>query len=102
MNLKQLTNKTIKISKQFSRKWNKNYRFIDLVEEIGEIANAILVKEKQKSKQTLHKDNSLKDALADTLYDLIMLSHQYNINLEKEYLAMLKRLEARIQSGEFD
>ena len=102
MNLKQLTEKTVKLTKKFPQKWNKNTRFIDLVEEIGEIANAILVKEEQKPKKTLHKGNSLPDALADTLYDLIMLAHQHGIDLEKEYLEMLKKLEKRIEKGEFD
>lgn len=101
MDLGQLTDKTIKVTKKFPVKWNKRTRFIDLVEEIGEIANAILVKEKQKPKATLHRDNSLPDALSDTLYDLLMLAYAYGIDLEKEYLKMLKRLEKRIKAGEF-
>lgn len=102
MDLKQLTDRTVKVTKKFPQKWNKRTRFIDLVEEIGEIANAILVKEGQKPRKTLHKGNSLPDALADTLYDLLMLAYQHGINLEKEYLTMLKKLEKRIESGEFD
>ena len=102
MNLKQLAEKTVKLTKKFPRKWDKNTRFVDLVEEIGEIANAILVKEGQKPKKTLHPGNSLPDALADTLFDLLLLAYQHGIDLEKEYLEMLKRLEKRIKSGEFN
>jgi hypothetical protein len=54
MTLKQLTAKTIDISKKFSRHW-----------------------------------------------DLLILAHEYGIDLEKEYLAMLERLEKRILKGEF-
>lgn len=102
MNLKQLTEKTVKVTKQFPKEWNQDTRFFDLVEEVGEIANAILVKKGEKPKATLHKGNSLEDALADTLFDVILLAHQYGIGLEKEYLKMLKKLEKRIKSGEFD
>jgi len=101
MDLGKLTDKTIRITKKFPIKWNKKTRFIDLVEEIGEIANAILVKEGQKPKKTLHEGNSLPDALCDTFYDLLLISYQYGIDLEKEYLVMLKRLEKRIKAGEF-
>ncbi|MFC1711105.1 MazG nucleotide pyrophosphohydrolase domain-containing protein [Patescibacteria group bacterium] len=102
MDLKQLTDKTVKITNKFSRKWGKHTRFVDLVEEVGEIANAILVKEGKKPKKTLHKGNSLEDALSDTLFNLILLAHQYNIDLETEYIKMLKKLDKRIKSGEFD
>lgn len=104
MSLKQLTAKTIVVNKKFKnwRKWDKKTRFINLVEEIGEIANAILVEEGKKPKRTLFKGNSLIDALCDTLYDLLVLAHQYGVDLEKEYLKMLKKLERRIKSGEFD
>lgn len=102
MTLKQLTAKTIAISKKFPRQWDKKTRFVDLVEEIGEIANALLVEDRQKPKRVLHPGNSLADSLSDTLYDLLILAHQYGINLEKEYSAMLERLEKRIEGGEFN
>lgn len=102
MDLKELTKRTIKLTKKFPQNWNKKIRFFDLVEEIGEIANAIMVKQGQKPKKALHQGNSLPDALADTFFDLIILAHEYGIDLEKEYLRMLKKLEKRIKSGEFD
>jgi len=102
MNLKELTVKTVKLTKKFTRKWDKNTRFIDLVEEVGEIANALLVKKGKKPKNALHPGNSLPDSLADTLFDILLLAHQHGIDLEKEYLEMLKRLEKRIKSGEFN
>ena len=39
MNIKQLTQKTVKLTKKFPKKWDKDTRFIDLVEEVGEIGN---------------------------------------------------------------
>ncbi len=104
MSLKDLTQKTKKVSLQFPKKfqWGKKERFIDLVEEVGELANAILVYEKNKPKRVLHPGNSITDALCDLLFDLLLLADYYGVNLEKEYPKMLKRLEERIKKGKFE
>jgi len=104
MSLKKLTERTKKITKKFPRKfqWKAKERFISLVEEVGELANALLVREKNKPKKTLFKNNSVLDALCDILFDLLVLADVYGIDLEKEYPKMLKRLEARIRRGEFE
>jgi len=103
MNLKDLTQKSKKVAGQFPKKfqWQAKERFIDLVEEVGELANAILVQERNKPKRVLFKGNSITDALCDILFDLLVLADYYRVNLEKEYPKMLKRLEGRIKRGEF-
>ena len=103
MNLKDLTQKSKKISQMFPKKfqWGNKERLIDLVEEVGELANAILVEEKNKPKRVLHKGNSIADALCDILFDLLLLADYYRIDLGKEYVEMLKRLKRRIKRGEF-
>lgn len=104
MNLKNLTQKSKKIAQKFPKKfqWRGKERLIDLVEEVGELANAILVYEKNKPKRVLFRGNSIADALCDILFDLLLLADYYGVNLEKEYQKMLKRLEARIKKGEFE
>lgn len=103
MRLKQLTEKTKKIVKKFPKKftWGKKERYMDLVEEVGELANAILVEEENKPKGVLFKNNSVADAICDLLFDLLVLADLYGVDLDKEYLKMLKRLEKRIKDGEF-
>ncbi len=51
-------------------------------------------------KQRTEKD--VADALADILYDLILLARDYDMDLEKEYVEMLVSLEKRIKKGEFN
>lgn len=104
MSLKDLTEKTKKIVKRFPKKftWGKKERFMDLVEEVGELANAILVEEKDKPKRTLFKNNSVADACCDLLFDLLILADIYGVDLDKEYPKMLRRLEERIKRGEFN
>lgn len=78
---------------------SKEERFIQLVEEIGELANAIATAEGHKSKKCARAD--LADSFADVLFDLIVLANLYEIDLEKETRIMLKRLEKRIKNNEF-
>lgn len=102
--LKDLTQESKKIARKFPKKfrWQGKERFIDLVEEVGELANALLVYEKNKPKRVLFRRNSIADALCDILFDLLVLADWYGIDLEKEYPEMLKRLEKRIKKGEFE
>lgn len=72
---------------------------IDLMEETGELANAILVKEGYKT--TKRQKAELGDSLADILFDLILIADQYGLDLEKEYLTMLEKWKARAARGEF-
>lgn len=104
MGLRKLTEKTKKVSGGFPQRfqWDKKERFIDLVEEVGELANALLIEEKKKPQRVLHPGNSIADALCDLLFDLLLLADLYEVDLEKEYPAMLKRLKERIKSGQFE
>ena len=102
MELKKLIERTKEISKRFPRQWKKGTRFVDLVEEVGELANAILVEEGEKPKQVLHKGNSVADALCDLLFDVFLLAEEYGLDLPEEYIKMLERLEERLAEGEFE
>ena len=104
MDLKQLTAKSIKVNQKFKnwRKWDLKTRFVDLIEEVGELANAVLTKEKAKGGKPGWQKDGFKDSLCDILYDLLLLAWQEGVDLEKEYLVMLRDLEKRIESGEFD
>ena len=99
--LQQLTDQTKKLTKKFPGSgWKAETRFVDLVEEIGELANAILVKEKRKSKK--RQKSEIADSLCDCLYNILILSDIYKIDLDKEYQQVLKQIELRIKKGEFD
>jgi NTP pyrophosphatase (non-canonical NTP hydrolase) len=102
MKLSDLQKTTHQISKTFPTKWGGKTRLIDLVEEVGELANAILVKESDKPKsRAFQGEEGLADSLCDILYDILILASYYHIDLEEEYVAMLEKLKKRISSGEF-
>jgi len=99
--LSQLIQQTKKITKKFpGKEWQAETRFVDLIEEIGELANAILVKEKRKS--TKRQRAEIADSLCDCLWNIFILADIYNINLGSEYQKVLNNVAKRIKKGEFD
>ncbi|MGI5827688.1 MAG: MazG nucleotide pyrophosphohydrolase domain-containing protein [Patescibacteria group bacterium] len=101
--LRALQEKTKLLHQKFPVQWDKKTTFVDLVEEVGELANAILVAEKAKPKRRAWQgEEGLADSLCDILDVLFMMATKYDIDLEKEYRAMLKRLEKRLGNGEFE
>ena len=98
--LNQLVTQARNLAKKFpGPHWNPEVRFVDLVEEVGELANAILVKEKHKSKKRQRAD--LADSLCDCIFNIFMLADNYQIDLDKEYQQALKQVRERIKKGDF-
>lgn len=103
LNLNQAIKETEKVCKKFpksSKEWTSHHRFAELVEEIGELANAIQTTEGYKSHK--RKKSEIVDSVCDILYEVFMMASIYNVDLDKEYPKVLRELEKRIKSGEFD
>lgn len=88
------------IEKMPGEKWGVYQRFTDLVEEVGELANAIQVQEKWKSKNRAKSE--LIDSVCDVLFSVFSITSIYKIDLEKEYPQVLKQLKNRREKGDFD
>ena len=107
-NMKKLIKKTRELNVLFedrSKKLSKEERFMDLVEEVGELAQAMLIVDRRKltsdpKKQKTSED--IADALCVVLFDLILLADDYELDLEQEYRQTLKRMRERLEEGEFD
>jgi NTP pyrophosphatase (non-canonical NTP hydrolase) len=108
MDTQQIVEKTRKVHALFEAKgatYNKKERVLDLVEEVGELAQAVLVVEGPKqttvpSKQKTRAD--IIDALADILFALLRLADDYDADLFMEYMQVMDQIKARIEQGEFD
>ena len=102
LTLNQAIKETEKVCKQFPnpKKWTTHHRFVELVEEVGELANAIQTTEGYKSNK--RKKSEIIDSICDVLYEVFMMASMYSVNLDKEYPLVLKQLEKRIKAGEFD
>ncbi|MFZ3077817.1 MAG: MazG nucleotide pyrophosphohydrolase domain-containing protein [Candidatus Aenigmatarchaeota archaeon] len=100
--MEELQKKTAEINTFFEqkireRKWTPEVIMTDLMEEVGELSNAILVREKFKSEK--RKKADLKDSVADVLFDLILIANYYNIDVKREFMKMAEELKERIDSG---
>lgn len=100
MDFKKLVDDTLLLSDKFKTKLGKQGRMIDLMEEVGELANAMLMVDGRKTsgnpaKQRTKED--IADALADILYDLILLSKHYDIKLDEVYPRMLEEMNNRFE-----
>ncbi|MFC1629803.1 MazG-like family protein [Patescibacteria group bacterium] len=101
MSFSKLTKKTKKVAKKFpGKQWKPEIRTLDLVEEIGELCNAILIKEKHKGEKRAKID--LTDSIVDILFDLVLLADYYKIDIDKEYSKMINDIEKRQKRGEFN
>lgn len=103
MDFKTIIKDTLKLRNRFPNRLGKKNRFLDLVEEVGELANAILLSEDVKPDK--HKTGSkaeIEDAMADILYNLILLSDHYDVDLEQAYIDMLEHVNKRIDEREKD
>lgn len=102
--MKKLIQRTVGISKTFPTQYDKRDYMIDLAEEVGELAQAVLIVEKRKITNDPAKKRTVEDiadGLCDVMYDVIMLAERYGIELDEEYEEMLSRLEKRLEGGEF-
>jgi NTP pyrophosphatase (non-canonical NTP hydrolase) len=105
MDLKQLQQKTVEIQKRFPTNFSKEEMIMDLAEELGELSQAVLIVEKIKVTNDENKRRSIEDvanALGDIMFDLLVMADKYGLDMETEYLKVMKELTGRIEQGEFD
>ena len=102
--MKELQNKTRNIVKKLPLLNKVEHRFMDLVEEVGELSTAIMYFEKFKSGRYEGKytKDDISDALSDILFDLFVIADKYDLEVDKEYTKMLERLDKRVEEGEFE
>lgn len=82
-----------------SKNWTIHTRFVELVEEVGELANAIQTDEGFKSKK--RKKSEVTNSLCDILYEIFLIADHYDVDLDKEYPLVLEEIEDRRKSGQF-
>lgn len=83
-----------------NKSWSIHNRFTELVEEVGELANAIQTDEGFKTKK--RKKSDLVDSVCDVLFEIFNIAAYYKVDLDKEYPKVLKHIDNRRKSGEFD
>ena len=102
LTLNQAIEETIRVASKMPNKkeWQVHNNFAAMVEEVGELANAIQVEEGFKSKK--RKRAEIADSICDILYELFRIAKWYRLDLDKEYRLVLKQIDNRRERGEFD
>ena len=96
MRLNEAIAETKKVKDKMPGKtWGIYQRLNDLVEETGELANAIQVKEGWKTKNRAKAE--LVNSVCDVLYSILLIAERYNLDLEKEYPSVLSEIEGQIK-----
>jgi NTP pyrophosphatase (non-canonical NTP hydrolase) len=98
--LNQATTATKKqASNMPNNNWTIHTRFVELVEEIGELANAIQTEEGFKSKK--RKKAEITNSICDILYEVFLIADHYDVDLDTAYPEVLQEIEDRRKAGEF-
>lgn len=101
LTLNQHIEKTQKVIQEMpNSNWTIHNRFMELVEEVGELGNAIQTDEGFKSKK--RKKSDLVDSVCDVLFEILAIAAHYKVDLDKEYQKVLKQIDSRRKSGQFD
>ena len=103
--LKKLIDRTMTLDRRFPKQYSKEEGFMDLVEEVGELAQAMLISSGAKFTNDPTKQRSIEDvedALCDVLFQVIRLAELHGIDLTISYPKVLNHIEERFTKGEFD
>ena len=89
-----------RLAEEFDEKYKKTKRkstaslyFVDMVETLGELAGTIKVKEFWHTKPDFYSAKpkaNLESKLVDFLYDILMISNIYDVDLEKAYICRMQ------------
>lgn len=100
--LNDLVKLTEKVASQMpnAKKWTIHNRLVELMEEVGELSNAIQTDEGFKSNK--RKKSDLTDSVCDVLFELLIIAAYYKVDLDKEFPKVLLQIDDRRKKGEFD
>ncbi len=88
--------------KKFCEKHNlespPEYRVLDTMSELGEVAKEFLKMSDYGRKSIVYRDE-LKAELGDLLYSVITIANSFNIDLEEAVEMVLKKYEKRLKKG---
>lgn len=98
MELRYLQDKIKKFVDENKLDSKPEFRFIDLVSEMGEVGKEIL-KTTNYGKDPLKKSKELELELGDVLYSLIVLSNKLDIDLEEALDMVLIKYQRRLSKG---
>jgi NTP pyrophosphatase (non-canonical NTP hydrolase) len=104
MDFKQLSQKAIDIRAKYSelenikfgKEWTREQIAEGFVGDVGDLMKLIMAKNGIRNVENV--DEKLAHELSDCLWSILVLSHKYEIDLEKSFIDSMNDLEKRITS----
>ncbi|GEM_PF-6576706 len=103
--LRELIDETAELERVFANKYDARDQYMDLVEEVGELSQAMQITAGRKhtndpAKRRTQED--VVDALCDVMFQVLRLSRHLGVDLPAEYEKVLERIKERSRRGEFE
>jgi len=100
--IKQYQREVSKTARKFKFRWSNYVQFMHLVEEVGELGEAITVHEGDRKSgsggSALADHADVKEELGDVLFAVLQIGNQMNINAEGALKATLQRYEKKLKN----
>ncbi|MDD3486810.1 MAG: nucleotide pyrophosphohydrolase [Candidatus Moranbacteria bacterium] len=105
MELKQIIDRAAEIKekyhelerKKYGKTWTNAQIMEGFVVDIGDLMKIIMAKDNLREMENI--EEKLEHELADCLYSICVLSHKYNVDLEKAFLKTMDYQEKQIADG---
>ena len=98
--LDQYQKEVAEIIKKFNSNWSAYVQFIHLVEEVGELGEALTVKQGDRKggsgKKALADHGDIEEEIGDILFSLIDLANRYSLSLDKIMGDTFKRYQKKL------
>lgn len=100
--LEQYQKEVAELVKQFNFNWSTYIQYVHLVEEVGELGEALTVKEGDRQvgsgKKAQADHGNIEEELGDVLFTLIELANKYNVSLPKVMEDAFQRYQKKLRN----
>lgn len=100
--LKGYQNEVRKSARKFKFHWSNYVQFMHLVEEVGELGEAITVREGDRKSgsggRALADHTDIKEELGDVLFAVLQIGNQLKVDAEDALVTTLKRYERKLKN----
>ncbi len=101
MELKELQKQIKKWTDQKGFKWSSYAEYCHLVEEVGELGEALTVQHGERQAGSGNKGDAnhsdMEEEIGDVLFSTIVIANRYKLDLEKVFDKTIKRYDKKIE-----
>jgi NTP pyrophosphatase (non-canonical NTP hydrolase) len=105
MQLAELTERALQLRRHFAaaelakngRTWTREEIMQGFVVDVGDLMKLVMAKSGARPMEDV--DRKLAHELSDCLWSILVLAKLYDVDLEKEFLATLRGIEAKLAAG---